>query len=73
MWLRFVAAFPPTGRRRVPCVVLPLGAMHSRRPLALLTLCVLLLAACGGGDPEPEDTDKAPPGVDCKAKPQLCI
>ncbi len=28
------------------------------------------LAGCGGGDPEPETAPT--PGVDCKAKPELC-
>lgn len=37
--------------------------------LAWLALAVLLLAGCGGGDPEP---DTPPPGVDCMALPERC-
>lgn len=32
---------------------------------------LVLLAACGGGDPE-DDPDQATPRVDCAATPELC-
>lgn len=39
----------------------------------LALLFAVLLAACGGGDPEPEEElpRKGPP-VDCKLRPELC-
>jgi hypothetical protein len=37
--------------------------------LAWLALAVMLIAGCGGGDPEP---DTPPPGVDCVAQPERC-
>ena len=32
-------------------------------------LVVLLLAACGGGDPEPDPV----PSVNCAARPEVCL
>ena len=36
----------------------------------LLTVCILL-AACGGGDPE-DTPDQPTPRLDCVATPELC-
>lgn len=42
-------------------------------PRWLTLTCLLLLAACGGGDPEPAPDERVPtPGVDCTADPALC-
>ncbi len=44
--------------------------MPTRCLLALALLC-LLLAACGGGDPEPE-APIDPPTPGCQTRPELC-
>jgi hypothetical protein len=43
--------------------------------IILVIATVLLLTACGGGDCDsgPEcEPELPPPGVDCKARPELC-
>jgi len=37
--------------------------------LAWLALAVLLVAGCGGGDP---DEDVPAPGLNCAARPEVC-
>lgn len=44
--------------------------MPTARQLTL-SLIALLLAACGGGDPEPE-APIDPPTPGCQARPELC-
>lgn len=39
--------------------------------LVALLATVVLLAACGGGDPE-DDPDQPTPRVNCAANPELC-
>lgn len=41
------------------------------KQLATALLLAATLAACGGGDPEPEP-DVPTPGVDCKTNPKAC-
>ncbi len=60
----------PPGTKKQP------GPTHGVTSHAWQALAVALVAAtlagCGGGDPEPEPETAPTPGVDCKARPQLC-
>lgn len=44
--------------------------MHRTARHLIAAVLASLLVACGGGDPEDEHVDT--PGVDCKARPELC-